>query len=294
MTNLDILTEINLNDLVSSFGWEKFPALSPLLRIVFRHTAYKFARMMLAFDAQIGIDGLDQAARVLLKKFARTATVYGRENIPAGPVLALSNHPGMVDTLALFASLARKDLRIIAAERPFLEALTNTSRALHYVTDDRRETISLFKRVRDHLDQGGAVLTFPAGQIDPDPGVYPGAIEALQHWTDSAGVFLRLSPETVLLPVVVRGVIWEKTAHSLVVKLLQREQEKREKLAVALQLIAHVEFGLHPLEVIVQIGKPMRFSPDEVRDKEQIHQQLLAAITALINQTPQTDGVPLL
>jgi hypothetical protein len=138
------------------------------------------------------------------------------------------------------------------------------------------------------------VLTFPAGKIDPDPGVYPGAVEALQQWTDSAGVFLRLSPETVLLPVVVRGVVWKKTAHSFIVKLLQREQEKREKLAVALQLIAHVDLGLRPLDVVVQIGKPIRFSPEESRDKERVHQHLLQAITTLVTEYSQSGGVRIL
>jgi hypothetical protein len=294
MTDPEKLTEINLADLVSSFGWEKVPFLSRLLRLLFKSTARKFAQMMLEFDANVAAQGLAQASHELLKKFARTVTVYGQDNIPAGPVLALSNHPGTVDTLALFATLRRQDLRIVATQRPFLEALNNVSHSLNFITEEPGERIAVVKRIRKHLDQGGAVLTFPAGKIDPDPGVYRGAIEALQQWTDSAGVFLRLSPETVLLPVVVRGVIWEKPAHSPILKLLQPNQEKREKLAVALQLIAHVTIGLNPLDVVVQIGKPIRFSPAESREKAQVHQQLLTAITALISQNPQTGGVRIL
>lgn len=294
MTDLDRLTEINLNDLVSSFGWEEFPFLSMILRTLFKHTANRFAQMMLDFDANVAARGLDQASQELLKKFARTLTVYGQENIPSGAILALSNHPGMVDTLALFSALARKDLRIIAIQRPFLEALIHLRPALDFITDEPGEMIGLVKHVRKHLDQNGAVLTFPAGKIDPDPGVYPGAIEALQEWTDSAGVFLRLSPATVLLPVVVRGVVWKKTANSLIVKLLQRDQKKREKLAVALQLIAHVDFGLRPLDVVVQIGKPIDLEQVARRNKEEVHHQLLTAITSLISQEPQGGGVRIL
>lgn len=290
MTALENLTEINLDDLVASFGWEDFPFLAAVLRMLFRGTARRFAQMMLTFDADVGADGLGPAGKELLKKFARLVTIYGREYLPDGPVLALSNHPGMVDTLALFTALDRQDLQVIAVQRPFLEAISNTSQRLDYITEDPGESFGMVKRVRKHLDQGGAVLTFPAGKIDPDPAVYPGAIEALQQWTDSAGVFLRLSPETALLPVVVKGVIWKKTAHSFWVRLLKKEQEEREKLAVALQLIAHVDLGLHPLDVSVQFGEPIRFSPEESRDKEHVHQKLLQAITDLINTDPQGQG----
>ena len=294
MTALEKLTEINLDDLVSSFGWEDSPTLAAFLRALFRGTARRFAQLMVVFDTNVGTKGLGFAGKELLKSFASSVTVYGQENIPNGPVLALSNHPGMVDTLALFAALDRQDLRIIAVQRPFLEALTNTSDHLEYITDDPGEAFAMVKRTRMHLESGGAVLTFPAGKIDPDPGVYPGAIEALKDWTDSAGVFLRLAPETALLPVVVKGVIWKKTANSAFVKLVKRNREEREKLAVALQLIAHVDLGLHPLDVSVQIGEPIRFSPEESRDKERVHQELLNAITALIAQDPQEAGIQIL
>lgn len=294
MTDLDKLTEINLDDLVTSFGWEQFPFLSMILRNLFKHTAHRFAQMMLDFDANVATKGLDEASKVLLKKFARTVTVYGKENIPSGSVLALSNHPGMVDTLALFSALGRQDLKIIAIQRPFLEALTNLSRALHFITDEPGESISLVKRTRKHLGEGGAVLTFPAGKIDPDPGVYRGAREALQQWTDSAGVFLRLCPETVLLPIVVRGVIWTKTANSLIVKILHHDQKKREKLAAALQLISHVSLGLHPLDVVVQVGEPISFLDVERRNTEEVHHRLLEAIRSLISQNQWEGGIRIL
>jgi len=200
----------------------------------------------------------------------------------------------MVDTLALFAALERQDLRIIARQRPFLEALTHVRPNLLFINDQPAEMIGLLKTLRSHLNQGGAVLTFPAGEIDPDPMVYPGSIDALQHWADSAGVILRLSGETVLLPIVVEGVIWEKTAHSHLVKLLRREQKEREKLATALQLISHVSFGLHPLHVVVKIGKPVQFSQAVREDKTEVHRWLLQAIQGLITDVPQGEAVSIL
>jgi 1-acyl-sn-glycerol-3-phosphate acyltransferase len=290
LSNLDKLTEINLNDLDVSFGWEEMPFRSALLRILFKPTARKFARMMLEFDTNVASTGLDQASKELLNKFARTVTVFGKENVPTGPVLVLSNHPGMVDTLALFSALQRLDLRIIAVKRPFLAALTNIRHALQFITDVPGERIGLVKRSSKHLNQGGAVLTFPAGGIDPDPSVYPGAKEALLHWTDSAGVFLRLSPETVVLPVLVSGVIWAKTANSPFIRALKRDQVEREKLAAAFQLIAHIIFGIRPLEVVVQIGEPINISQAQRSNKEQVHQLILAAMRDLISTVPKGKG----
>ncbi len=176
--------------------------------------------------------------------------------LPAGPFLALSNHPGTVDTLALFSALNRSDLKIIAVDRPFLKSLTHVSQRLFYVTDDPGARMSLVRQVSGHLRSGGAILTFPAGKIEPDANVYPGAVEALQGWTDSVGIFVRMAPETAILPIVVRGVIWEKAAGHPLTRL-KKTREDREKLAAAFQLLAHVVLNKKPLDVTVQIGKPI-------------------------------------
>ena len=103
----------------------------------------------------------------------RKLEAAGRENVPpTGPTLILSNHPGMADTISLFASLPRPDLRIIVNDRPFLQALPNVSRYLLYVpaAGDADKTPAI-RAVVKHLRQGGAVLTFPAGRIEPDRAI---------------------------------------------------------------------------------------------------------------------------
>ena len=78
--------------------------------------------------------------------------------------------------LALFAALARPDLKVIALDRPFLLSLPNLSRQLYYVTDSPQERVSLVRRAYRHLRSGGSLLTFPAGHTEPDPDTYPGAV----------------------------------------------------------------------------------------------------------------------
>ena len=73
----------------------------------------------------------------LTKQYAAGLQVAGREHIPTdAPVLILSNHPGLSDTVALFAAIARPDLRVIALDRPLLRSLPNTTQRLYLLPAD--------------------------------------------------------------------------------------------------------------------------------------------------------------
>jgi len=289
---LNNLTEINLDDLVSSFGWEHRPGLARVLRRTFVGPARNFAQVMLDFDDDIGANGLADAARVMLRKYIRDVRVFSAP-LPAGPFLALSNHPGMADTLALFSVLDRPDLKIVAIDRPFLKSLASISQRLFYVTDDHAARMTLVRQVSGHLRSGGAALTFPAGEIEPDPNVYPGALDTLSSWTDSVGVFVRMAPETVILPVLVRGVIWDKTARLLLLRL-KKTREEREKLAASFQLFAHLTFKSKILDITVQVGKPITVAELGSKDTQVIHQAVLAEMKRLIENPPEGEGVSVL
>jgi hypothetical protein len=278
------LTEVNLDDLVSSFGWENHPQLAHILRRTFIGPARKFAEVMLEFDDEVGVSGLTEAARQMLRKYVRDVRIFSGP-LPAGPFLALSNHPGMADTLALFSTRKRSDLKIIAVDRPFLRSLTNVSQRLFYVTDDSSARMALVRQVSGHLRAGGAALTFPAGEIEPDPNVYPGTLEALKGWTDSVGVFVRMAPETAILPILVRGVIWDKTARNLLLRL-KKTREEREKLAAAFQLLAHISLNGKLVDITVQVGKPITVAELGSKDTQVIHQAVLAEMKGLIENPP--------
>jgi len=287
---LELLTQINLDDLVSSFGWQDRPLLSRLLRRVFVKPAQTFAQQMLDFDSAIEACGLPAAARQLERLYVCDVRVFGAEHIPASAFLALSNHPGITDTLALFCALNRVDLKIIALDRPFLTALTNMSKRLFLVKDDSASRMTLVRHVSGHLKSGGAALTFPAGKIEPDPDVYSGAIDSLQSWADSVGVFVRLAPETAVLPVLVRNVIWNKVANHPLLKI-KIERTEREKLAAALQLLAMVMWNARPVTVTVQIGKPITAKDLGTTDTQVIHQAVLNEMKRLIQNPPDDNGV---
>ena len=294
-SNVETLTQINLDDLISSFGWQNRPFLARLLRRTFISPPQTFAHQMVEFDSAISSYGLVEASRLTLRHYVDDIRIFGRDRIPAkrSAFLALSNHPGMSDTLSLFIALNRPDLKIIARNRPFLNALPNMSKQLAYVTNDSGSRITLVRQLSTHLRHGGAALTFPAAHIEPDPDVHKGAVESLHSWTDSVGVFIRMAPETAVLPVLVRGVVRKKTAYHPLT-YLKRAREEREKLAAALQLLAHVILKKKDVYVRVQIGNPVYAKDLGTTETKVIHQAVLAEMKQLIENPPVGEGERLL
>jgi len=292
MSSLSALTQINLNDLVSSFGWQDQPVLAGILRKIFFGPARKFAQQMLDYDDLVGQVGLHEAScRFLRSHYIRELRVHGREHIPAsGPILFLSNHPGMSDTVSLFAAIERRDLRIIAMHRPFLASLVNITKQLSYISDDTSERMRAVRQISAHLRAGSAAMTFPAGKIEPDPLVHEGALESLDNWTNSSGVFLRFAPETRIVPVLVSGVIWVKTARHWLTRF-KRTREEREKLAAALQLLAMIVRDARPTTVHVRFGKPIAVEELGSTDSNRIHEKLMERMRGLIESRNDDEGI---
>lgn len=287
---MDTLTQINLDDLVASFGWQDTPRPAAVLRRIFYRPAHKFARQMLDFDALVGTVGLAEASRRTLRGYVKQVQVFGGGNIPdSSPLLVLSNHPGMTDTLALFAALRRPDLKIIAVRRPFLQSLTETTKNLFYISDNPSERMGVVRRVSAHLKAGGAALTFPAGQIEPDPAVYPGALAALDNWTDSAGVFVRFAPETRILPVLVSRVLWDKAVRHPLTRL-KKPGPEREKLGAAFQLLAQILLDVRPVTVTVRIGEPVCADEIGSTDTAAIHAKVIERMRGLLENLPEGEG----
>ncbi|HET7143606.1 MAG TPA: 1-acyl-sn-glycerol-3-phosphate acyltransferase [Anaerolineales bacterium] len=292
-SNVEELTQINLDDLVSSVGWQDRPLLTQILRNLFQKPARTFAEIVMEFDSAIAELGLVEASRLTIDHFVRDVRVFGQDHIPDSAFLALSNHPGMSDTISLFCALNRPNLKIIALDRPFLTELPNLSRQLFYLKEDSSSRMTLVRQVTSHLRAGGAALTFPAGQIEPDPELSEGEVNSLQAWTDSAGVFIRMAPDTAILPILVRGVIWDKMAKHILLRI-KKEKEEKEKLAAALQLLAHIVFKIKDVHVRIQIGRPIYAKDLGTNETAIIHQAVLAEMKHLIENPPAGDGVSVL
>lgn len=290
-SQLEILTQINLDDLVSSFGWQNQPLLDSMLRRIFASPARKFAEQIASYDNSLNELDLAKASQQILRtNYVRDVRVHGREHVPIdGPALFLSNHPGVADTISLFAAINRADIKIIALHRPFLVALENITKQLFLIDDDPAKRSNAVRQVSAHLRNGGSVLTFPAGEIEPDPQVYDGALDSLNNWIDSAGVFIRFARDTKIVPVLVSGVIWEKTAHHLLTRI-KRTGIEREKLAAALQLLMLITRNARPNIVHVRFAKPITLEEIGSIDTDAIHQVVIERMKALIQNPAENDG----
>jgi 1-acyl-sn-glycerol-3-phosphate acyltransferase len=274
---------------VGALGWQNVPGLAALARRVFRGPARAFAEQMLGFDEIASREGLDEAARATARLHLRDVRVYGSENLPSGGFLALSNHPGLTDTLALFAALGRQDIRAIALDRPFLRSLPHVSRHLFFLPEQVNDRVIMIREVARYLRRGGSAVTFPAGRNEPDPDAYPGAVEALGGWVDSATVFARLAPDIAIVPVCVRGVTWPAVARHPIAKL-RRKSDDRQLLASFIQLLWQLVFKVQVVTARVQIGKPIRSDRLPAHGGSDLHAAVLQQMRKLIELPPQGSG----
>jgi hypothetical protein len=251
---VETLTKVCVEDLLSAFGLGGLRRGRRPLKLLFRIPAQRLARQVATYDGIVGESGLTEGGGWALKRMARRVEVEGRENLPReGPLLLAANHPGLSDTMALFATTPRSDLRVVAAERPFLDALPNTSRYLLTVAETSPGRFGLIRAATRHLRVGGAILTFPSGKIEPDPAVLPGAIEALNSWSASVDLFARLVPNLVIVPTIVSGVLSPTPLRNPLI-FLRRRKKDREWLAATIQMLTP---GLYDVAVRVEFGRPV-------------------------------------
>lgn len=251
----DTLVRLNTADIFDALGLGPQPRGRRLWAALVAPAARRFAREVVTFDALVAQHGLPAGAEWILRHFLRELQVAGRERLPAaGPLLILSNHPGMADTVALFVGLGRPDLRIVALERPFLKALPNVSRQLIFVPEDERARLPVVRAVAGALRAGQPVLTFPAGVIEPDPAVLPGASAALNRWSESVEVFARLAPQTLVVTAMVSGVLSPAAQRHPLVRV-RRTAKDRERLAAMLQIMWPAYQGVR---VRIAFGAPRR------------------------------------
>jgi hypothetical protein len=253
---VEVLTQVCVDELLDAFGLGGVRRGRRLLELIPRVPARRLARQVATYDEVVGESGLAAGGAWALGRMARHVAVEGRENVPPeGPLLLVANHPGLADALALFAAVPRRGLRVVAAERPFLAALPNTSRYLIPVSETSpRKRFEAVRTVTRHLKRGGAVLTFPGGKIEPDPAVLPGAVEALERWSESLDLFARLVPDLTVVPAVVSGVL-SPTALRNPLIFVRRRPRDREWLAASIQMLTPT---LRNVTTTVAFGRPVR------------------------------------
>ncbi len=275
------LTRLALDEICGVFGMPPEAHWRGFLESLFQRTASSFAAFGAAFDQKVAQWGLDGAARWAVAMFASEVEVDGEEAIPAnGPLIVAANHPGSVDVLAITSQIPRQDLKVVASGLGFLRHLPELSRHLIYVPrDDTQGRMGVVRSVIHHLSDGGAVLIFPGGNIEPDPAVLPGAPDALGSWSNSLDVVLRRVPQAQVVVSIVSGVLTRAALRNPLSPFLRTGRDRQkvaEIVQVGLQMLLRTPLGLAPRVTFT------RLPADEPRETRMA--QLLSAARRQIDE----------
>jgi hypothetical protein len=204
------MEEAILSQVVKAAGFPQGKLSRSIFWPIFGKSIQKFSNLAIGFEDEIEKHGSIAGVRWLLPHFVESYRALGAENIPnKGPLLVIANHPGAVDGLVISAFFNREDGKIIIADIPFFRFLPNTSKHIIFsppVTDisGRMQTI---RESIQHLQNGGALLIFPRGRMEPDPSFMPGLESSFSEWSRSVEIILRKVPEVKVMVTIVGGVI---------------------------------------------------------------------------------------
>jgi len=253
VNQIELLTGILAGEGAESLGWEHGRPGGAFARGLLRPVARRVAREFAACDEVFATRALPEAARWTLDHFSASVEVAGLDLIPRrGPILLVANHPGLTDAVALIAALDRPDLRIVAADYPFLHAMRGLGPRLIFLDASRASQLGWIRAVGRDLRQGSVVLLFPAGGLEPDPAVL-GFERALLSWSDSVGLIARLSPDAQIVPAAVTGVLSQRAFDHPLTRI-RRTPRDRQRVATLLQMI---DARCRPVTVRIAFGAPL-------------------------------------
>jgi len=264
-TDVEALTQYITDELFKLFkqspqSWARH-TFGPLFRL----PTHRFAQVACTFDRYVEDYGLREAALRILPVFARAFEAHNVDSVPReGPLLITSNHPGTCDSIVIAASIPRPDLKIVATGIPFVQGLRNAASHLIYTTRDVHERMMVVRSVIRHLREGGAVLIFPSGRIDPDPALSPEASNDLGRWSPSLEVMLRQVPQTRVLLTVVSGVLSARWRYNWFVRLF-KDDHKQRSVAEFLQVIQQMLFP-NSVDVTPRLSFSEPLSPNDLAD----------------------------
>jgi hypothetical protein len=247
------LTDILINEMANALAISPTASANQMIRIIFRKAARIAAEVGIGLDCAVAEGGISAGARWILPRFVKGYESRGAETIPAsGPLIIASNHPASIDSLVISAHVNRTDYKVIVGDIPFFEHLPHVSEHAIYAPNINNimGRMQVIRESIRHLNSGGAILTFPRGDIEADPDFMPDPEGEFNHWSRSLEIFMQRVPQLQVLVTIASGVI-SRSAMRHPITWLRKARSDRQRLAflyqLARQMLSGKElFGLTP------------------------------------------------
>lgn len=262
MSHLNRLTEIISQELSEAFGLQNLRYGKRLAKALLWLPARRTSKTIIEYDRLVGESNLSSGVNFLAQIHTKQILPIHVENIPkAGPVVVLANHPGLTDAVSLLSAVPRDDWRILGLKRSLLAEIPETEKYMIYLSEDGSNQFAAMQAMIKHLAQGGILLIFPSGKIEPDPAALPGAKESLASWPENLSVFAHLSSKPTFVPTLISGVFSSRALRNPLIRV-RKERQDREWLAAYIQVIWPF---YRNVRVRVQFGDPI--SAEKLKDQ---------------------------
>lgn len=238
--------------LLDAMGLQNTTPFCQISNWLFGRAINRIAELALALDEKLEDGNPALGMRWILPHFVASFSAQNSERLPqTGPLLIVSNHPASYDALVISAFIHRPDYKIFIGKIPPYDHLPNIARHAIFSPpkDDLSGRMKTLRQAIRHLRDGGSLLIFPRGDIEPDPALEAKPALAMEAWSRSLEIFLRQVPDLQVVAAAVSGVIAPKALHHPFT-WFKRQQADRQRLAYIYQLIQQVlrrdeVFGLH-------------------------------------------------
>lgn len=258
------------------------------LRRFLGKTVRGVAEKAAAFDESVGRLGFQASASQWIYQWVSKIDFVGEENLPVDqPLLIAANHPGTFDSLALTSILPRGDLKIVTAGNPFFRSLPNLRQHLIYATNDTHVRMATIRKALRHLGEGGSLLIFPSGKVDPDPNYFLSEARlSLDRWSDSLELLLRKVPRSRLVVAINSGFVAPEFLRHPFARLHPVKQTRQyiAEFIQVIQMVLHNQVVSNQPKVL--FSEP--FSLEELAQSPRSFRERVLSVAASMMQNGQT------
>ncbi len=238
--NINTLAGVLVGELVKALGLPKKGVYEAISRPLVWKPMVRFSKLAVQFEDLVVQQGWQRASDWFISHFVNSVDLIGQGTVPKrGPLIIASNHPGAYDSLVISAKLPRSDIKIISSPIPFLQQFPFACDHLIFSNEDPYTRMGVLRKAIQHLREGGALLVFARGTIDPDPAYMPGTETELTRWSSSLGLMLRKVPESKLSIIMISGILDPRFIdHPLTI--LRRSRVDKQRISEFFQVICQL------------------------------------------------------